>query len=185
MKTMSLMAAAAVCLAHLAGSGTARADDFTVTKDVTDGLFTLTDSNSAVGVVELVVAGLGTTAGTTLPGWSATAFLFDDPLNCQPAIGSTIESGFCYLLTNTGVGTPIVDQTVSFTYDSSFDDPTTPSEYAVVYESANGLVGACFGQTGSGCSVAVAEPVMPWTFAAATLGVFALYGRRRILSAGR
>jgi hypothetical protein len=174
MKTNVLLAAGAMLLVQLGALHAARADDFTVTKDVTDGLFTLTDTNSSVGVVELVVAGLGTTAGTTLPGWSATAFLFDDPLNCLPAIGSTIESGFCYLLTTPSPGMPIVDQTVTFTYDSSFDDPSVPSEYAVVYETSLGVVGACFGQTGSGCDIALPEPVISWAFLPAVIGLLAL-----------
>ncbi len=164
----------------LMATHTAWAYDFALSKNVATGTLTFTDSNPAYGVSELVVEGEGFTAGTTLPGWSATAFLFSDPLNCLPAIGSTIESGFCYLLTDPTAGAPITGGTTTFTYDPSFDDPSLPSEFAVVFDEPGGGVGACFGQTGGGCNVSVAEPSMSWTFLAALLGVMAVTTQRKL-----
>ena len=140
-------------------SPAAGATDFSITKDVAAGTFTFTDDNPNDPVFEVVVAGLGSTAGTTQPGFSATAFLFNDPLNCQPAIGSTITSGFCYVLTDPAASPIVGPSTTIFTYDSEFDDPTVPSEFAVAFDLPNGMTGACFGNTGPGDGCNAPVPV--------------------------
>jgi hypothetical protein len=178
-------AALAVAVALLSAPG-ARAFDFTVDKSVAGGTFTLTDSTAGYGVTELVVSGLGSTAGTTRPGWSATAFLFDDPLSCLDALGSTIESGFCYKLTDTAAGTPVLNGAETFTYDATYDDQTLPSDFAVLFTAPDGSVGACFGVTGSGCDAPLApvpEPPAALLLAGAVLGFAGLVLRRRAAAA--
>ncbi len=92
--------------------------DFTLSKSVSTGTFTLTNNSNDLFVDELVVAGTGATAGTTLPGWSATAFFFTDPLNCLGGTGFNVGSGFCYKLTDSTVGVPIGQGSETFTYES-------------------------------------------------------------------
>ena len=160
MRWLKLLAGLTMGVFLLTGPG-AKAQDFVVTKNVATGTFSFTDTNPNDPVFELVVAGFGTYATTTQPGFSATAFLFNDPLNCQPAIGSTITSGFCYILTNSALGGPITGGTTLFGYDSSFDDQTLPSEFAVAFDLPGGATGACFGNTGpgGGCDATVAAMI--------------------------
>ena len=191
-----MRAAAWVIIVVLLGFGAmepidARASDFVITKDVAAGTFTFIDSNPSAPVFEIVVAGLGASAGTTQPGFSAAAFLFDDALGCQAAIGSTITSGFCYRLT--GSAGAITGGSTILTYDSSFDDPSLPSDFVVAYTLAGGATGACFGNTGpgGGCSApvqapaAVPEPGSAVSLASGLLlfGMVGVFGRRWAWSA--
>ena len=158
MKSFRLCVALAIA-AIFVSVADARAADFTITKDPAAGTFSFTDTNPNAPVFEVVVAGFGTTAGTTQPGFSASPFVFNDPLNCLPVLGSTITSGFCYKLTDLSAGQPITGGTTVFTYDAQFDD-TSPSDFAIAYDLADGTVGACFGNTGAGggCNAAAAVP---------------------------
>lgn len=158
MHTARLLACAALGLSLLTGTN-ASAADFTITKDISAGTFTFTDTNPSAPVFEIVVSGIGLTAGTTRPGFSASTILFGtDPQNCLPVLGSTITSGFCYKLTDTTQGGPITTGSTTFTYDSSFDS-SDPSDFAVAFNLLNGSVGACFGNTSVGCSAPNSVPV--------------------------
>ena len=172
-------------LAASAGAAQATTYDFSVTKDLTNGAFTFTDANPTAEVTELLVVGLGATAGTTLAGWQAAAILFSpDPLGCLADSGSTITSGFCYKKTGGQSAATVVGPTsVAFTYDASFDT-TDPSEFFVGFQ-LKGVAYGCFGQTGAGggCDApgsmgsGVPEPMSVTLLGAGLLG---LYGRRRL-----
>ncbi|MGI4801363.1 MAG: hypothetical protein ACRYF2_11205 [Janthinobacterium lividum] len=158
MHTARLLACAALGLSLLTGTN-ASAADFTISKDISAGTFTFTDTNPSAPVFEIVVSGTGLTAGTTRPGFSASTILFGtDPQNCLPVLGSTITSGFCYKLTDTTQGGPITTGNTTFTYDSSFDS-IDPSDFAVAFNLPNNTVGACFGNTVVGCSAPNSVPV--------------------------
>ncbi len=153
--------------------------DFTVSKSVSAGTFTLTNNSNDLFVDELVVAGTGATAGTTLPGWSATAFFFNDPLNCLGGTGFNVGSGFCYKLTDSTVGMPIGQGSETFTYNSSFDDQSVPSNFFVLFTNAAGANFACAGTTNRGCNLPVPEPAPLGLFVVGLLGV-AVAARRRV-----
>lgn len=158
MHTARLLACAALALSLLTGNN-ANAADFTISKDISAGTFTFIDTNSNAPVFEIVVSGLGFTAGTTRPGFSASTILFGaDPQNCLPVLGSTITSGFCYKLTDATQGRPITTGSTTFTYDSTFDT-TDPSDFAIAFNLPNGSIGACFGNTSVGCSAPNSVPV--------------------------
>lgn len=93
MRVIRMLGALALGLAFVAATD-ARAADFTIMKNLgTDGAgtFTFTDTNPSDPVFEIVVSGLGLSAGTTRPGFSASTILFgSDPQNCLPVLGSTI-----------------------------------------------------------------------------------------------
>ncbi len=159
MKLVRLLACLAFSLTLLAGAN-AMASDFTITKDVGAGTFTFIDTNPSAPVFEIVVDGLGLSAGTTRPGFSASTILFGaDPQNCLPVLGSTITSGFCYKLTDPVAGKPITSGSTVLTYNSSFDT-TAPSDFAIAFNLPNGSIGACFGNTGptGGCSSSRSVP---------------------------
>ena len=171
------IAAAVIAATSGMASLPVQAQDFTVTKSVANGTFTLTNNSSVYSATELVVEGLGLSAGTTLAGWSAASFLFSDPLNCLPALNSSITQGFCYLLTDTSAGAAIGHTTVTFSYDSSFDDQSLPSNFALLFLGPGGAVGGCTGTTDTGCSItAVPEPATVWTW---MLGLCAFAAGRR------
>lgn len=158
MHTARLLACAALGLSLLTGTN-ASAADFAVTKDVSAGTFTFIDTNPNAPVFEIVVSGMGLSAGTTRPGFSASTILFgSDSQNCLPVLGSTITAGFCYKLTDATLGGPITTGSTTFTYDSSFDGPD-PSDFAVAYNLPNGSIGACFGNTNVGCNAPNSVPV--------------------------
>ena len=179
MKRVKFMAVGAIALAALLAAPGAQAQDFTLSQSVAGGTFTLKDSSSVYPVTELVVSGAGATAGTTRPGWSATAFLFSDPLNCLPALNTSLVSGFCYLLTNPGAGTGVLNGSETVTYDASLDDQTVPSDFAVLFTGSNGVSGGCFGTSGGGCSAIVPEPPMGGAFLAGLLGLLTIHAMRR------
>lgn len=168
-------------LAGIAYTGPARAsvDDFTLSKSVAAGTFTLENNTPNLFVDELVVGGLGATAGTTLPGWEATSFFFNDPLSCQAGTGFAFTSGFCYKLTDTSVGMPIGEGSETFTYDSSFDDQSLPSNFFVLFTDAAGTAFACSGTTDAGCNLPVPEPAPISLLALPLLGLAAVMRRRR------
>ena len=160
---MAKIAVALACSVTFFTVVSAQAADFTITKDLGTngaGTFSFTDTNPSAPVFEIVVSGLGQSAGTTRPGFSASTILFGtDPQNCLPVLGSTITSGFCYKLTDPSSGSPITGGTTTLTYDSSFDT-TDPSDFAIAFTLPNGTIGACFGNTGGvGCNATtVPEP---------------------------
>lgn len=158
---------AALVMAGLASMSPARAVDYTVTKslgDGTTGTITLTANNPAFGAIDLVVDGLGTSAGTTRNGWEAASFFFSDPLNsCVSSTGTTISSGFCYQLTNNrAAGTPIFGpSTETFTYNSTANSGaggTFTQNFALLFEGPNGQLQGCTGLIGSGCDHPLPEP---------------------------
>ena len=163
----------------------AEAQDFTLTKSVPSacpepgcgtGTFTLnnntnTGSDGLFYVNELVVSGLGATAGTTLSGWSPEAFFgVDDPLDCESGTGFSVFSGFCYQLTDTSTGEPIGPgmSTDAFTFDATYTDPALPETFYVLFTDAAGAAFACSGTTGGGCDAPISEQVPE----PATMGLF-------------
>ncbi len=152
--------------------------DFTLSKSVADGTFTLHNNTSDLFVDELVVGGLGATAGTTRSGWQATAFFFSDPLNCQGGTGFDYTSGFCYKLTDASIGTPIGAGAEMFTYDSSFDDQSLPSNFFVLFTNSVGTAYACSGTTHTGCDLPMPEPAPIAVFIIPLLGLAAMIRRR-------
>ena len=170
----------------LAWGAPARAQpDFTLTESVSAGgagSFTFANASAGYAVSELVVSGFGTDAGTTRAGWSATAFFFDDPLNCQAGTGFSIGTGFCYALTDKSAGMAIgPGQQETFAFDGTFTDPGLPQTFFVEFTDAAGDTMACTGTTGSGCSApsAVPEP-QTWSLMALALLVLAIGLRRRV-----
>ena len=186
MNKFTSILASLMLLAGVFAAPSAQAYEITVSKSVTDGTFTLTNNSTSDDILELVVDGLGISAGTTLPGWSSAALLFSDPLNCLGPLNTTITSGFCYQLTDTTQGSAIGPGTVTtFTYDSSFDDQGTPSEFAVLVTVPGGATEACFGDTSTGCNVpALPEPPAIWTFGLALMILAAAHGVRGIAARG-
>ena len=160
--------------------------DFTLTQTVPasgDGTFTLTNDSAGYSVDEVVVSGLGNYANTTRAGWSASAFFFDDPLNCQADTGFAIGNGFCYKLTDTSAGSAIgPGATETFTFDPSFTDPSFDQTFFVEFTDAAGDSMACMGTTGGGCSAVTASVPEPssWSMMALALLALAIGLRRRL-----
>ncbi len=139
----------------------AHAVDFTLTKSAASGAITLSNNTTTYGISELVVSGLGTTAGTTRPGWSAAAFLFDDPLGCLDGTSFTTTGGFCYKLTDTALGQPIGLGSETFSFDPTLD-LGGPSDFFLLFSAPGGATLACTGNTDTGCNApASAVPVPP------------------------
>ena len=124
--------------------------DFTVSKTADTGTFTLTNNSAVYSIDELVVSGLGVSADTTRPGWSATSLLFDDPLNCLSSTSFSLTGGFCYKLTDPSLGRPIAQGTESFSFDPQFD-LAGPSDFFVLFSAPNGPLLGCAGNTATGC----------------------------------
>jgi hypothetical protein len=176
----------------------AHAQDFTVTEAVPGacpalgcgtGTFTLDNNISPDGlfyVDELIVSGLGATAGTTRPGWSAEAFFGAvDPLSlgCGSTDGYSILSGFCYKLTDASTGTPVGPgmSTSSFTFDASFTDPALPGTFYVLFTDGAGAAFSCSGTVGSGCDTpaVVPEPAPMGLFVVSLIGLATTLHRRQ------
>ncbi len=163
----------------------AAAPDFTLTQTVPssgDGTFTLSNNSAGYSVSEVVVSGLGTYAATTRAGWSAEAFFFDDPMNCQAATGFAIGTGFCYALTDTSAGSAVgPGAQETFTFDPQFTDPSFDQTFFVEFTDANGDAMACMGTTSSGCSAStpVPEP-STWSLMALAFLALCIALRRRL-----
>ncbi len=180
--------AVSVIVLGVLGAASARATDFTVTKDVGADTIALTDTNPAFGVTELLVAaqvlnGISGNPGTTLAGWSTENLSFGtDPLGCNPpSLGATFTTAVCYKFTGPG-GAPITGGTTNFTYDSSFDT-SDPAEFAVLFNTPTGLQEACFGNTGpdGGCNApAVPEPPAGSLVLAGLAAMLAMFGIGRV-----
>ena len=163
--------------------------DFSLTETVPasgDGTFTLANNSAGYSVSEVVVSGLGSYAGTTRAGWSAAAFFFDDPLNCQTGTGFSIGTGFCYALTNTATGSAIgPGATETFTFDPSLTDASLGQTFFVEFTNAAGASMACMGTTGAGGCSAVAAVPEPSTWSLMALALLALgIGLRRRVAGG-
>ncbi len=160
--------------------------DFTLTQNVPasgDGTYTLANLSAGWSVSEVVVSGLGDHAGTTRAGWSASAFFFDDPLDCQTGTGFSISTGFCYKLTDTSAGSAIgPGGTETFTFDPSLTDPTLDQTFFVEFTDVAGDTMGCMGTTSSGCSAAVTSVPEPqsWSLMALALLALAVGLRRRL-----
>ena len=160
--------------------------DFTLTESVPasgDGSFTLVNDSAGYSVDEVVVSGLGNYANTTRAGWSASAFFFDDPLNCQAATGFAIGAGFCYVLTDKSAGSAVgPGATETFTFDPSFTDASLDQTFFVEFTDAAGDSMACMGTTSSGCSAVTASVPEPSSWSMMALALLALgFGLRRRL----